>query len=317
MGCLKLSFRETGERQNFLSVWRRGTPKKIDHRNFLPLGEKKDGKENCIDYYPFGLTFNSYSGENTTPQNLKYQSWEIQDELDLNIYSTEFRTYEPSLGRWMQIDPKANEFHSPYVGMGNNPLRYIDPKGDTIIVLNAQNAVAGAGHAAVLVGNDKDGYKLYSKNGTASSRSSSNDGEGVTSSSGESTDDDEGVPFKSLEEFANSSFNKDEGGNQYYTRGYMIPTDGATDQKAMEGAQSQLDKDYNVVSANCVDVCSDGLKNAGLNPGYERVSISGGTGAPGVVDNKYLSPIPNRRYDNIVKNNPGGTDVTSRIKPKK
>src|SRR5690606_26510305 len=84
------------------------------------------------DYYPFGLTFNSYRRENTIANDHKYQSWELQDELDLNVYATEFRTYEPSLGRWMQIDPKASERESPFVGMGNNPIRYIDPLGDTI-----------------------------------------------------------------------------------------------------------------------------------------------------------------------------------------
>ena len=47
---------------------------------------------------------------------------------------TEFRIYDAWLGRWTQVDPKANEFHSPYTGMGNNPLLFIDPRGDTIFV---------------------------------------------------------------------------------------------------------------------------------------------------------------------------------------
>lgn len=199
--------------------------------------------------------------------------------------------------------------------MGNNPIRYIDPRGDTIIILNAQNSVGGLGHAATLIGNDSDGYKLYSKNGTASSRSK-NGGEGVTSSSGEGTDNDEGVYFKSLEEFASSSYNLDDEGNQYYTRGYMIPTDKATDAKAIKGSEGQLDKDYNVASATCVDVCSDGLKSAGLDPGYESVTTSAGVGAPGVTS-KQLSPVPNKRYDSIVKNNSGGTVIDDRLKRKK
>lgn len=86
------------------------------------------------DYYPFGLTFNSYQRENSLPQHYLYQGMELQPETE--TYLTEYRTYDPALGRWNQIDPKANEFHSPYVGMGNNPLFYIDPLGDTIIVNN-------------------------------------------------------------------------------------------------------------------------------------------------------------------------------------
>nr|WP_121274310.1 RHS repeat-associated core domain-containing protein [Pedobacter schmidteae] len=36
--------------------------------------------------------------------------------------------YDPAIGRWMNVDPYA-EFHSPYVGMGNNPISLIDPDG--------------------------------------------------------------------------------------------------------------------------------------------------------------------------------------------
>ena len=35
------------------------------------------------DYYPFGLTFNSYQRENTTPNQYLYNGKELQDELDL------------------------------------------------------------------------------------------------------------------------------------------------------------------------------------------------------------------------------------------
>ena len=101
----------------------------------------------------------------------------------------------------------------------------------------------------------------------------------------------------------------------------MVPTDESTDQKATEGAQKQLDQDYNVLSANCVDVCSDALKNAGLDPGYTKQTVvSAGTGAPGFVaptTSKILTPIPNIRYDNIVRNNPGGTDVSNILIRKK
>src|ERR1051325_7165818 len=93
----------------------------------------------------------------------------------------------------------------------------------------------------------------------------------------------------------------------------MNSTNGETDKKATEGAQKELSEDYNVAGNNCVDMCSGGLKNAGLNPGYEKMVSSGGIGSPGVVDEKHLSPVPNTRYQAIIKNNPGGTDVTKRL----
>ena len=50
--------------------------------------------------------------------------------------------------------------------MGNNPSLFADPDGKDIIVLNETSGAGGQGHAALLVGNFKDGWYLYSKNGT-------------------------------------------------------------------------------------------------------------------------------------------------------
>src|SRR5690606_28066290 len=47
------------------------------------------------DYYPFGGVFNSYSRENSTPQNNLYQGKELQDELSLGIYDFHARGYDP------------------------------------------------------------------------------------------------------------------------------------------------------------------------------------------------------------------------------
>jgi RHS repeat-associated protein len=48
-----------------------------------------------------------------------------------NSYTTQFRQYDPRLGRWKSIDPLAHKFASinPYAGMGNNPMFFIDPLG--------------------------------------------------------------------------------------------------------------------------------------------------------------------------------------------
>lgn len=62
---------------------------------------------------------------------------------DGNSYTTLFRQYDPRIGRWLSIDPKANALESPYVGMGNNPLFYNDPFGDTIKVSEATKNNAG------------------------------------------------------------------------------------------------------------------------------------------------------------------------------
>jgi RHS repeat-associated protein len=48
-----------------------------------------------------------------------------------NSYTTQFRQYDPRLGRWKSLDPLAGKYASmsPYIGMGNNPNFFADPLG--------------------------------------------------------------------------------------------------------------------------------------------------------------------------------------------
>ena len=44
------------------------------------------------------------------------------------------RFYDPQLGVWFTPDP-AEQFHNPYLAMGNNPVMYVDPDGEMVIGL--------------------------------------------------------------------------------------------------------------------------------------------------------------------------------------
>jgi RHS repeat-associated protein len=83
------------------------------------------------DYYPFGLTFNSYSRENSTPNQYLYNGKEKQDELGLDWLDYGARMYMPELGRWGVVDPLADMYDdlSPYHYALNNPVNFLDPNG--------------------------------------------------------------------------------------------------------------------------------------------------------------------------------------------
>ena len=60
----------------------------------------------------------------------KFNGYELNTDLDLNLDESFYRTYDPQLGRFLQIDPEPKYEESPYVSMGNNPISYADPLGN-------------------------------------------------------------------------------------------------------------------------------------------------------------------------------------------
>jgi RHS repeat-associated protein len=85
-------------------------------------------------YYPFGLAMAGISSKAAGNIENK-RKWDAASELntdfDINLYETFYRSLDPQIGRFWQIDPKPNEVLSPYSSMGNNPILINDPLGDT------------------------------------------------------------------------------------------------------------------------------------------------------------------------------------------
>ena len=92
-------------------------------------------------YYPFGLKHSGYNMNNSQPNYAyKYNGKELQTELGLNLYDYGARNYDAALGRWMNIDPKAEllEISSPYVYALNCPIIYLDKDGELPILINGK-----------------------------------------------------------------------------------------------------------------------------------------------------------------------------------
>ena len=52
--------------------------------------------------------------------------------MELGLDMAFYRTLDPGLGRWMEVDPKAEMGYgmSTYCSMGNSPMTHVDPEGD-------------------------------------------------------------------------------------------------------------------------------------------------------------------------------------------
>lgn len=86
----------------------------------------------ATDYYPFGMIM---PGRDSSSIDYRYGFQGMEQDNNLkgegNSYTTEFRQYDPRVGRWMSVDLWEEKYpnFSPYTGMFNNPIIIQDPLG--------------------------------------------------------------------------------------------------------------------------------------------------------------------------------------------
>jgi len=65
-----------------------------------------------------------------------YNGKELQTDFNLNWHDYGARFYDAQIGRWHVIDPMAEKYYSmsPYNYVAGNPMIYIDPNGQELII---------------------------------------------------------------------------------------------------------------------------------------------------------------------------------------
>ncbi len=84
-------------------------------------------------YYPDGLKMAAICARSMgkLPNRYGYQGDYSEEDGETGYQEFDLRMYDPQIGRWISPDP-YDEFASPYVGMGNDPVNNVDPDGELV-----------------------------------------------------------------------------------------------------------------------------------------------------------------------------------------
>ena len=130
------------------------------------------GENNAVaeqtDYYPYGMPMADVNSSSAQP--FKFGGKELEREGGMDFYDFEARRLDFALGRFTSPDPLCEQTPeiSPYAYCANNPVNFIDPTGESTVVVDIGN-----GRYQVIGGNINDNdYNIYlSINGKTTTQS--------------------------------------------------------------------------------------------------------------------------------------------------
>ncbi|NER12848.1 RHS repeat-associated core domain-containing protein [Leptobacterium flavescens] len=115
-----------------------------DHLGNIRLAYSDDNNDGVIsaqaeireenNYYPFGLKHKGYNNlvrSTNIAQKFTFNGQQFDESLNLNVSEMTFRQYDPTIGRFVGIDPlsELRPDYTPYRFGYNNPIYWNDPTG--------------------------------------------------------------------------------------------------------------------------------------------------------------------------------------------
>jgi len=283
------------------------------------ITDKTGGFYEHLEYFPYGETWIQEKAETAESLPYKFTSKEYDPETGLYYHGARYR--DPRVGGWLSPDPALIEYlptgnknkDNNLPGMGgvfypvnlnvyhyaaNNPLKFIDPDGNDIILLNKSYGAAGNGHNGVLIGNDKYGWHYFSKDGP----------------SGGSGGAHNHATYKTLADFRAANMNSEERLNDY-DRGYRVETSVSQDIDMVNAGYEYIDRGYSFseknkngeVKQNCADLAADIISAGGLKIEKPRGGSIEIEGTPIDAVENILGEItePNTQFNNFMRDNKG------------
>ncbi|WP_272149613.1 RHS repeat domain-containing protein [Tenacibaculum aiptasiae] len=117
------------------------------------VGKSPDGSvattsSTGTDYYPFGMPMPSRQIVNGEKYRYGYQGDYAEKEDIGSTNSFEERLWDSRIGKWLSPDP-AGKGDSPYTGMYNNPIKYLDTDGRDTLIFHLSKRLAVKGYIDV------------------------------------------------------------------------------------------------------------------------------------------------------------------------
>ncbi|MEM9337608.1 MAG: RHS repeat-associated core domain-containing protein [Bacteroidota bacterium] len=91
------------------------------------IAKTRKHAQKTVSSHPFGLPMAGRE-HNRNGYRKGYQGEWTENDEETGEVQFQLRMYSPILGRWLSVDPER-QHASPYLSMGNNPIRRTDPDG--------------------------------------------------------------------------------------------------------------------------------------------------------------------------------------------